>query len=149
MNKKIKFTIYIASTLWLVFFAQIMITKLYVSKNNVTQAFARNQLAIQQQSTGSADICREGGWVMGKLAGKLTLEEKKEIAEDIFGYEGGGSQFDHEEDNFYVAYGFSNGINMSQKVNGKRINMNIAITYDENQDKSIVYFGVPILFDNF
>lgn len=149
MHKRIKITIYLVCTLWIVVFAQILITRVYVRKNDVTQAFARNQLAIQEQSFKGNIISTEGGWIMGTVAGRLSQEEKRKMAESIFNYEGGGGLDEHSEDGFYVAYGFSSGIDVTREINGRRINMNVAITYDETEDKTIVYFGVPILFDNF
>lgn len=149
MRKKIKCMIYVVCTLWIVVFVQIILTKAYVNKNDVTQAFARNQLVIEGENTKIGDLCREGGCVMGKIPGKLTLEEKKKIADSIFGYEGGSRIFEQEESGYYVTYGYTNGINMIRRVNGKAINMNIAITYDENEDKSLVYFGVPFITGDF
>ena len=129
--------------------AQIIMTKAYVNRNDMTQAFARNQLAIAAQSGELPDICQEGGWIMGKMPGRLSTEEKQKIAQSLFGYEGGGNIMEQETKGYYVAYGYTNGINMVQRVNGKMINMNVAITYDENEDKSVVYFGVPILNQDF
>lgn len=149
MSKKVKFIIYVACTLWIVVFAQIMVTKIAVGRSDVTQAFARNQLVVEEGSGGFREICQQGGWVKGKISGKLTKEEKRKIADSIFGYEGGTRLSEHAADGFYVAYGFTSGINLVKKVNGKTINMNIAITYDENEDKSVVYFGVPVFNGDF
>lgn len=77
MSRKIKIMISVVCTLWIVVFAQIILTKAYVKRNDMTQAFARNQLAIAAQSGELPEICQEGGWVMGKLPGKLSTEEKK------------------------------------------------------------------------
>ena len=44
-----------------------------------------------------------------------------------------------------MAYGYTHGIDQIKRINGKTINMNVAITYNEQEDKSLVYFGVPIL----
>lgn len=145
MTKKIKCMIYIVCTLWIVVFAQIVITKAYVGHNDMTQAFARNQLAIAGQSGELSDICRGGGWIMGKIPGKLSEEEKERMAKSLFGYEGGTCLFQHEDGDFFVAYGYTNGIDQIKRINGKTINMNVAITYNEQEDKSLVYFGVPIL----
>lgn len=149
MSKKVKLMIYVACTLWIVVFAQIVITKIFVSRSNVAQAFARNQLVIEEGSGGIRDICRQGGWVRGKISGKLSKEEKRKIADNIFGYEGGSRLSEYTEDGYYVAYGFTSGISLMKRVNGKTINMNIVITYDENEDKSVVYFGVPIFNGDF
>lgn len=144
VSRKIKFMIYIACTLWIVVFAQIIVTRILVSRTDMTQAFARNQLVVEEGSSDIRDICREGGWIMGKIPGRLSTEEKRKIADDIFGYEGGARLSEYTDRGFYVAYGFTNGIGLVKKVNGKTINMNIAVTYDENEDKTVVYFGVPI-----
>lgn len=149
MSRKIKIMISVVCTLWIVVFAQIILTKAYVNRNDMTQAFARNQLAIAAQSGELPEICQEGGWIMGKLPGRLSTEEKQRLAQSLFGYEGGGSIMEQETKGYYVAYGYTNGINMVRRVNGKMINMNVAITYDENEDKSVVYFGVPILNQDF
>ena len=57
--------------------------------------------------------------------------------------------FEYTEGGYYVAYGFTSGIEKIKKLNGKTINMNIAITYDETEDKSLVYFGIPIFNRDF
>ncbi len=145
MSKKVKTMIYIACTLWIVVFAQIVVTKAYVRQSDVRQAFARNQLVIEASSTQCQDICQKGGWIKGKIPGRLTREECRKIADNMFGYEGGTRLEDRAEQGYYVAYGFSSGIPLVRKVNGASINMNVAIAYDENEDKSIVYFGVPFV----
>lgn len=149
MSKKIKLMVYVACTLWIAAFVQIIVTKAFVSRSDVTQAFARNQLVVEEGSTRFENICREGGWVKGNIPGKLSYEERQQIADNIFGYEGGSRLYEYTEDGYYVAYGFTSGINKLKKVNGKTINMNIAISYDETRDKSVVYFGVPIFNGDF
>lgn len=149
MSKKIKLMIYIACILWIATFVQILLTRVFVSRSDVTQAFARNQLVVEEGSTRVEDICQEGGWVKGNIPGKLSYEEQQRIADNIFGYEGGSRLYEYTEAGYYVAYGFTSGISEIKKVNGKTINMNIAIAYDETRDKSVVYFGVPIFNGDF
>lgn len=145
MTTKMKRMIYIVCILWVVVFAQMITTRLYVQKQDVTQAFARNQLVVEQSSTSIRNVCRSGGTVKGTIPGQLTRAEKQEIVENMYGYEGGTCLYEKESEGYYVSYGFTNGIPLTKKVSGLNINMNIAITYDENEDKSIVYFGVPII----
>ncbi len=149
MSKKIKGMIYIVCTLWMVVFAQIIITKVYVQKNDVTQAFARNQLVVEESSTPVQDVCQKGGVLKGTISGKLTTAQKHQIVQNMFGYEGGNCLYEKETDGYYVAYGFTSGIPMLKQVAGMNINMNIAITYDETEDKSVVYFGVPVIRGDF
>lgn len=145
MSKKIKIFIYVVCTLWIVVFAQIMLTKVFVKGSSVTQAFARNQLMVEQSSEKVQEICQKGGWIMGTIPGKIDLEEKQRLAGELFGYEGGACLFEEETPGYYIAYGYTSGIDLVRVVNGKRINMNVAVTYDEEEDKSRVYFGVPFL----
>ncbi len=149
MRRKIKIMIYAACVLWIVVFAQILITRVYVQRNDVTQAFARNQLVVEKSSTQIREVCREGGWILGRIPGKLDGDQMRRIADGIFGYEGGSCLYDYNEGHYYVAYGFTNGIDLRKKVNGRTVNMNIAITYDENEDESLVYFGVPFINGDF
>lgn len=149
MSRKIKWMISVVCTLWIVVFVQIIMTKAYVHQNDVTQAFARNQLAIAAQSGELRQISREGGWLMGTVPGKLSSEEKKKLVQSLFGYEGGGSMMEKETAGYYLAYGYTNGIDLVRQIAGKKINMNVAITYDEEEDKSLVYFGVPVLNQDF
>ena len=37
----------------------------------------------------------------------------------------------------------------AKKINGQRINLNLAITYDEISDETTVYLGVPLLNTDF
>lgn len=149
MRRKVKIMIYVACTLWIAVFAQIAVTKVMVGRSDVTQAFARNQLAVSEGSVRIQDINREGGWIRGEIPGRLSVEEKRKITDDIFGYEGGSRLYEYAEDGYYVAYGFTSGIDQIKRVNGRTINMNIAISYNENEDKSIVFFGVPIFNGEF
>ena len=50
---------------------------------------------------------------------------------------------------YYVAYGYTSGIAFCKKINGQKINLNLAITYDETSDETTVYLGVPLLNTDF
>ena len=49
----------------------------------------------------------------------------------------------------YVAYGNTIGYEGSKKVNGRRINMMAAFSYDENKDVTKVVFGTPLINSDF
>ena len=44
-----------------------------------------------------------------------------------------------------TAYGYTTGIKKYKTINGKRINMNVAVSYDEKKDVTNVIFGSPIV----
>ncbi len=149
MTRKVKTMIYIVGTLWLVVFAQMAMTKIYVKNHDVTQAFARNQLVLETGNQDMQQICQRGGMVQGTISGKLSPEKRDALVKDMFGYEGGNCVYARDNSDYYVAYGFTNGIPLVKQVGGTNINMNIAITYDETEDKTRVYFGVPLIREDF
>ena len=50
---------------------------------------------------------------------------------------------------YYVAYGYTSGFESSKKVNGRRINMMAAFSYDEKKDVTKVVFGTPLINSDF
>ena len=84
----------------------------------------------------------------GTVRGKLSKEEMKELAQDMFHAMGGSEVLAADSlvsENYYTAYGYTTGIKKYKTINGKRINMNVAVSYDEKKDVTNVIFGSPIV----
>lgn len=145
MSRKLIIVIGFTGMLWLVVLAQTALTKVYVKNDSATEAFARNQLVVVDGSDSMKELFQKGGWIQGELSGKLSDEERQALAKRIFGMEGGMSRMEQTTKDYYVAYGYSQGIPFNKKVNGTRFNMNVAITYDEIENKTVVSLGVPLL----
>ncbi len=152
MTKKFKLVAITALVLWLVVLIQIMFTRFVVSEKDVWQAFARNQITSVREETDSRNVKEGNTCLMGKYPGRLSLEEQEALTNRLFRSLGGGSvltsSMDTEAD-YYVAYGYTTGIETIKKVNGKRINMNVAISYNEKEDCTEVVMGIPLINSDF
>lgn len=157
MLGKFRIAVFIAAMLWMIVLVQIIVTRIYVSHTDYTQAFARNRITVlweetEQQNADSRNYRAGNTCMQGMVHGKLSRKEMAELARDLFQTLGGGEiqsgSVDHGG-NYYVAYGYTTGIQKNKRVNGKRINMNVAISYDEKKNVTNVVFGTPIINSDF
>lgn len=154
MKTKFKIILTTLVLLWVIAFVQNIITRVYVSNKSFTQAFARNQImatekgeaATDTRNTKEGNLCKEG-----IIAGRLSKEKTKQVAEDIFREFGGAGVMssDVENENYYVAYGYTNGIDTVRIVNGRKINLNVAISYDETEQLTHIVVGTPLINSDF
>ena len=149
MKRKIKCAIFCMILCWIVALVQLTMTRFYVNHNNVTQAFARNQLVLDSTSTKLTELPQKGGTLKGHLSGQLSEEQQKQLVSRLFHTWGGTIQSEQTTENYYVAYGYTSGISFYKKINGERINLNIAITYHEIADETTIYLGIPLLTTDF
>lgn len=148
MKRKFKIAVWAAALLWIVVLIQIAATRLYVSKTDFVQAFARNQLTVEKVNQDRANIQEGNTCLEGYVPGRLSEEEKETLATELFQTMGGASVMAHSEKTgnaYYVAYGYTTGIACYKKVNGHRINLNVAICYEEEKDRTRVIMGTPII----
>lgn len=155
MTKKFKCVAAAAALLWAVVLIQIIVTRFFVSHTDFTQAFARNSVSVSSSQEASADsknekqgnVCTEG-----VVAGKLSRDQQEALAEDLFNSMGGGTVLSGRStfgSDYFVAYGYTNGIKKVKKINGKNINMTVAISYDETEDVTRVVMGTPLVNSDF
>ncbi len=170
MNAKFKCAIGAAAVLWAIVLLQILLTRWHVSHNDFTQAFARNQVTVTvSESEKDSRNTKEGNDIReGEVSGKLSDKAKRELAESLFRQMGGGVVLDSSETPFvgfkkmaadfydtgklkqsYVAYGYTNGIDTVRKVNGKSINLTVAMNYDEEKDVTHIIMGSPLVNSDF
>lgn len=168
MNAKFKCAIGAAAVLWAIVLIQILLTRWHVSHNDFTQAFARNQVTVTTSEEDSRNK-KEGNDIKeGDVPGKLSETAKRELAESLFRQMGGGVVLDSQESpsvgfkkmaadfyntgkltESYVAYGYTNGIKTVRKVNGKSINLTVAMNYDEEKDVTHIIMGSPLVNSDF
>lgn len=148
MKRKFKIAVWAAALLWIVVLIQIAVTRLYVSKTDFVQAFARNQLTVEKVNQDSVNVQEGNTCLEGYAPGQLSNEEKEKLATELFQTMGGTSVMSHSENTentYYVAYGYTTGLAYYKKVNGHRINLNVAICYEEEKDRTRVIMGTPII----
>ena len=152
MKFKFKAAVTIAAVLWAVVLAQTAATRVYMAKTGFTQAFARNQLLVIKKNTDTRNIAEGNTCIEGRVTGKMSKENMVELAEDLFRSMGGGCVLDSSRDaggNYYVAYGYTSGIAKTKKVNSRRINLNVAISYNEKENCTEVTLGTPLINSDF
>lgn len=153
---KIKFKVLLITLvlLWGIAFIQICMTRFYVSQEAFTQAFARNKITVTKEAESATDtrnVAEENVCKEGTVEGRLSETERVRIARDIFRQFGGAEVMsgDAKNANYYVAYGYTNGVEHYKRVNNKRININVAMTYDERADKTRIVIGTPLINSDF
>lgn len=154
MKTKFKIIIVAVMVLWCVAFVQTLVTRWYVSGSAFKQAFARNQIVLTQYSDSETDmrniqtgnVCREG-----VVAGRLSKEKRAQIVNSIFREFGGCPVMnsDEENDNYFIAYGYTKGIQSKKYVNGKVINLSVAVSYEEENQMTRIVVGVPFINSDF
>ena len=157
MLKKFRAAVFAAAVLWLIVLVQIIVTRVYVSQTAFTQAFATNHISVSKEGTDrhndDARNGKEGNLcTQGEVQGRLSQDEMKGLARRIFRTLGGGEVLSPgflPANNYYTAYGYTTGIAGYKKVNGRWINMNVAISYDEKKDVTKILFGSPHINSDF
>ncbi len=141
-----------AAVLWLVVLVQIFVTRLYVSDADFTQAFAKNKLVVLRENTDTRNIREGNTCIEGQVVGKMNRDEMAALAENLFRSMGGGKVLESSassDGDYYVAYGYTVGISDAKRVNGKNINLNVAVSYDEKNNRTNVIMGTPLINSDF
>lgn len=81
----------------------------------------------------------------GYYTGELSLERKQEIAYLLVDELQGEIAQEYDEGDLYTVYGFTGLLNDYVVSAGQKVNIQVAITYNEISDKTIVYLATPIL----
>ena len=139
-----------AFVLWAIVILQTVLTRWYVSQTAFEQAFAKSD--IMKASTQEAAADSDNRVMEGVVNGRLNASEQQTMADKLFRQFGGGEVMNSNSDSssdYYVAYGYTSGFESSKKVNGRRINMMAAFSYDEKKDVTKVVFGTPLINSDF
>lgn len=83
--------------------------------------------------------------LVGTLQGNLTRQEKNKLAQDLLNETGSKVVIDGRDEEIYTIYGYTGKVAEFITVGGDKININIAITYNEDENVSKVYLSTPII----
>ena len=84
----------------------------------------------------------------GSREGDLTSEQKHEIAALLVDELQGEIALEYDEGDLYTVYGYTGMLNEYVTSLGNKINVQIAITYNELTNKSKIEMATPMLNDN-
>lgn len=83
--------------------------------------------------------------VNGNYPGKLTLDEMNEIANSMVTNLQGKIAYANRQDDLYTIYAYSGLLDEYVNSVGNKINIHIAIDYDEETDRTRILLGTPII----
>lgn len=83
--------------------------------------------------------------INGTCQGKLTLDEMNEIADSMVTDLQGKIAYANRQDNLYTIYAYSGLLDEYVNSVGNKINIHIAIDYDEETDSTRILLGTPVI----
>lgn len=81
--------------------------------------------------------------------GELSLEEKNKIADTFLNSIDATIVSEHRSSTLYTIYGYTDLIKESSISNNEKINVNIAMNYDEEEDNTFLYLSTPIISEDY
>ncbi len=85
--------------------------------------------------------------LVGDYAGYLPLERRNEITEEILDALGAEVVYEYREQDMYTVYGYTAGLENYITVEGRKINVHIAMSQNEKHYRTTLYLASPILPD--
>lgn len=124
-------------------------TKQYIIANISLDTTMESAMAMKAKMEDVLDSytknSKSSANVTGLYEGKLNIEERNEIAADILGDLGARMVTDHRDMQLYTIYAYTTYISDYVMQEDNAINVNIAMRYNEDEDKTYVYVAVPVL----
>lgn len=81
----------------------------------------------------------------GNFAGKLTVAQLNEISDRLLASLEANVVCENRTEELYTVYGYVKGQKHSITVDGKKINVQIAASYEEEKDRTKIYLATPII----
>ena len=86
--------------------------------------------------------------VQGNYAGQLSIEEKDVIVMELLDSLNADIVAEHRQDT-YVVYAYTSKIDGYKEVGKDKVNLTIAVSYDESQDSTQMILATPLLNEDF
>lgn len=77
--------------------------------------------------------------------GKLSLNSMNKIADGMIDNLEGKVAYENRKENLFTVYAYSGLLDEYVTSLGTKINIHVAINYDENEDSTNVYLGTPVI----
>lgn len=106
-----------------------------------------NYKKLIQKSFGELEMSEESSYVqfMGTYPGALTLDSKNQITNQMIDRLNGHVTYENRADNLYTVYAYSGGIPEYISVGKSKVNIQVAMNYDEVNNETMVYLATPIM----
>lgn len=87
--------------------------------------------------------------LIGKYPEKLNVEERDVIANDLLEKLEADIITEQRSDDLYVIYGYSKYISEYKKVGNQKINVSLAMNYNEEDESTNVYLSTPLINEDY
>ena len=112
-------------------------------KDNVESAESYEQLVREifdaEGIDGNVNLYLEG-----HIKGTLNYEERSNVADDMLDVLGATIVTESRENDVFSIYAYTDRIPRYIKSIGKKININITASYDEDKDVTVIYLATPL-----
>lgn len=81
----------------------------------------------------------------GNFIGKLSVDELNVMADQMIKVLGGKTVYENRTLDLYTVYAYSGGITDYISVDGLKINIQVASTYNEAEDRTKIYLATPMI----
>lgn len=120
---------------------QYMIIKIMM-KGDIEHTYAY-RVKLDKILAPYAEVSRSSANIIGTYEGKLSLEERNELADSLLAEMDARIVSENREMQLYTIYGYTPWISDRERQGDEEFNVNIAIHYNTNEDKTYVYVAVP------
>lgn len=101
--------------------------------------------AMEELLSSHARVTQSSVNVIGSYSGELTLEQRNRAADYLLQELDARIVSEHRGMDFFTIYGYTSHIEEYQLQKGEPVNVNIAMYYDEEQDRTYIYAAVPVI----
>lgn len=88
-------------------------------------------------------------YLKGKTAGTISKARREELVEGVLEQLNASVVQEIDNENYYCLYGYTSRFDRIIYQNGKKINVNLAITYNEEEDMTYLHLAVPYISQSF
>lgn len=85
----------------------------------------------------------------GKYPEELNLQEKNVIADDLLKKLDADVKTEQRSDDMYVIYGYSKYISEYKKIGNQKINVSLAMNYNEEEQSTYIYLSTPLINEDY
>lgn len=87
--------------------------------------------------------------LVGKYPKKLNIEERNAIAKDLLDKLEAKIMTEQRSDELYVIYGYSKFISEYKRVGNEKINVSLAMNYNESENSTNIYLSTPLIHEDY
>lgn len=87
--------------------------------------------------------------LVGTMEGMLSNNEKDDLTNQLLNCIGAKTVVDGRKENIYTLYGYTESVKEYIEVGKEKVNINIAINYDEENHTTKVYLSTPIINEDY